>query len=74
MHLSTLQSQTKIVRDAELTSHPVAAVVAHEVHGRVDHVHGHVDAGRVVGLDAIARGLQETFDARTGVSNRLAER
>ena len=56
-----------------LTGHPVAAVVAHEVDGRVDHVHRHVDAGGVAGRDAVARRLEEAFDARTSISNRLTE-
>ena len=38
-------------RKKKLTCHPVATVVAHELHGRVDHVHGDVDPGPVLGLD-----------------------
>ena len=45
--------------------------MAHEVYGRVDHVHGDVDAGRVLGLDAVARSLQKVLYTRTSFASRL---
>ena len=58
----------------QLTRHPVSAVVAHEVDGRVDHVEGHVQARTIAGLDAVPGSFQKVLDARTGVANRFTEK